>query len=44
MVGLEATLEERERLISAHERRESAVRERVAELQLLLDQPLQDGE
>ena len=44
VVGLEATLEERERLISAHERRESAVRERVAELQLLLDQPLQDGE
>ncbi len=42
--GLEATVEQRERVIAAHERRASAVRERVTELQVLLDEPLQDGE
>ncbi len=42
--GLEATVEQRERVIAAHERRQATVRERVAELQVLLDEPLPDGE
>ena len=44
IVGLQSTLEQRERLIAAHERRLATVRERVADLQGLLDEPLQDGE
>ena len=42
--ALEATVEQRERVIAAHERRAATVRERISELQVLLDEPLQDGE
>ena len=38
--GLEAAVEERERVISAHRGRLETVRQRVGELQTLLDEPL----